>query len=99
MSIGGLIQKVAVNLVFANKEKLFALALEKLNKEYINNRQSIAQAIVDKLPGDWHDTATPEEVGNLVDIIKNFIQDVFVAIQAMRSAPVPRPSSRGDAKI
>lgn len=89
MGLGDFFQKSAMNLVFANKEKLFALAIEKLEKEYAQNRMTIARKIVAKLPPSWHDTATPEETAALVDLIKDFVEKLYYAVQAMKTKPEP----------
>lgn len=99
MSIGGWFQKQLTKLALMNKEKLIALALERLNEEYVNNRLEIARSIVEKLPSKWHDTATSEETAHLIDITKKYIEDAYVAIQAMRSPPSVLTQARKDAQI
>lgn len=91
MGLGNLIQKAVVNLAVSNKDKLLALFLQRLDKEYYNNRAQIAAGVVEHLPEAWKDTASRDEIAALLDILKKFIEDIYTIIQQMQQPEVVGP--------
>lgn len=94
MGLGAKLQSIAINLAVKNKEKLFAMFLVRLDKEYDNNRLQIAEGVFHYLPASWKVTATIQEMGVVIDLTKHYIEDMYVAIQAMRAPALP-PASPG----
>lgn len=99
MGLGTLFQRSLITLAMANKEKLLAFFIEKLNDEYYNNRNAIAKQVLHYLPNDWKATASEAEMARLMDLIKTFIEGVYGVIQDMQQPeligpPVPPRNSR-----
>lgn len=99
MGLGNVLQKLAVNIAVNNKDKLLAYFLERLDKEYYNNRAQIAAGVVEHLPSAWKETASRDEIAQLLDILKKFIEDIYNIVQQMQQPePVgPMPPRTGKA--
>lgn len=91
MGLGLSLQKTVVNLLFANKEKLLAIFIERLNKEYFHSRGEIASLVLRYLPTRWKETATEEEVAQAIDCLKRFVEEMYGIIQQMQKPPIIGP--------
>ena len=76
-------QKLLIKILFSQKEKMLALFLERLSKEFKANRSMIANQVLKYLPINWTQNATPEEMENLLQVLKDSIENLYQAVKPL----------------
>ncbi len=75
--------KIAIKLLLSQKERLLALFIEHLGKQYSSNKTAIASKVVTHLPRAWQDTASSQEIQFLMDTIGECVHKLYEAIRPL----------------